>query len=984
MGSHPFSLLEAAGSVRPIAIYHDEAGQVPKLEQQHQAQASRKDQRSDSGVSLLLADMANTESIYKNELRGLLSCCQSAVSRSQRYPDHLQKQESPASWLEATRGLLEHHDILEDVLGCADEELATVRFSEWAQAAVPYYSRYVKAYHRSGENSQGEARLRRRPLIRIRYLDRFVERLTIAVSTRDEPYTKELIENLAIAKHRLAEELASARRKDDAERRNADLTSVSFAQTRHIVTLEPVASGFDLSHAVQRLRTSITLKHPKNHGLENVEAELVGLAETGRLEKRKSSYSLEECSALALCKMENVGRSLMFPPFRRGELQLKSEADDEKVVLAMNGKPIEIELIIADGSWRALLADFFGKGSENIDPQSRFGKEHAKKMTAPTGHHGLGISTSMLRSPQGAEKSLQPTNQFLHPYRLAERSGPASRKPAELISLEDGGIVPFSLGALPEHVRNSPAISRQRSVESGEKTEKASEKATETAAETSNETSDEKAVRKFDPASFGREYEDAFITPQTTASDKKARRKSIFNILSFTKKKPAKAPELVSPGQDALGVSQLAGASQSTATLVTTTTETTLKAEKAEVKADKVEIEPKPETKAQPTSSKNIKNLSIEKPSQPSSSLNSPFAITPVPAEKIKLTDQELQMIESGTTLCRLPARISQWNGSRWALIGNTELMLVVILSGSSGLLLGYDADEFDLRSDSPEPLIRLNLLPTMVTRRSTSLDIHIKTNETSTLVRAKTETRTDAILQSLEAIKRDSRRSILMSTTKKSFSSSSSTQSFFSQSNSTASTSMTSIESAGASLQSPLDQIKESSVIGLDIVALGKPSMMAAKQQISKNQSSPSIVSAISPISDKFSSSKTSLATSSSRSKRPLKERVFAGQPELLLFTSSSALIQNTNSGKPSVASVRMTSFIALPNFYHLTLQSQEADLDIVVSAKSFKKSAKNKVLINTVDYGSKKQVDQVEFDLCLELKNKKEASSFTKLVFA
>lgn len=175
------------------------------------------------------------------------------------------------------------------------------------------------------------------------------------------------------------------------ELENADMSTFYFSKVRHFDTLELVSGTIDTSLIIDRAYFQLDLQHP----LQSMQTDIEALVLIDRVHKKPYG--------LALCTLEQPGRSLMFPLFRNGELILKDNSpthitmiccpcENPKTVILRSRDPEQINIWI----WK--LESIFGKNT-NEDVSVDLG-------SSQRGSFGLGISMSNSSSASSLDNNL--------------------------------------------------------------------------------------------------------------------------------------------------------------------------------------------------------------------------------------------------------------------------------------------------------------------------------------------------------------------------------------------------------------------------------------------------------------------------------------------------------------------------------------------------------------------------------------------------
>jgi hypothetical protein len=212
-----------------------------------------------------------------------------------------------------------------------------------------------------------------------------------------------------------------------------------FSKVRHFDNLELVSGTIDTSLIIDRAYFQMALQHPLNAFETDIEALIL----VDRIHRKPCG--------LALCSLEQPGRSLMFPLFRTGELSLQDNSPShinlsccpcqaKKVISLRSRDPEQIS------TWIWKLESIFGKSATvspylptptNITPPSSSPPSSSNRDS-----FGLGISMGVTRSTSSLDNNLLD-------HQAAQVSEAYPSPPSERISLSDSPKIQHDLPSSP-------------------------------------------------------------------------------------------------------------------------------------------------------------------------------------------------------------------------------------------------------------------------------------------------------------------------------------------------------------------------------------------------------------------------------------------------------------------------------------------------------------------------------------------------------
>ncbi|QPG74266.1 hypothetical protein FOA43_001591 [Brettanomyces nanus] len=342
-----FSIQEVAGGeesrsqsrvhslVHPSEIYEGQLANSQSFGTLSMASSSKCPPSTDT-LKAHLEEFKNTEARYLEELKVLLVVFDSFdpcfdnyfdCSNQDGNPDLIKmRQQQNSDLIKLVSKLLKHHtNLVNGILSSSSSDVGLIllRISEWSLSVHSLYADYVASYRLDLDTAKTEITLRRTPLLEIRKISQLLDSLKRNIYCLDaQPQIRlqDLISNLELSSQRFQRTLDKSYNKDQSERVRV-LSNVNFSSVKSFTTLSSVCSHFEAGSLEAIFTSELFYKNDKlNTAVNFQKAELMFL---------KSSTSTN----LALVKIEDQCRSLLFPPFRHGELEFDEEVEPSVLLL---------------------------------------------------------------------------------------------------------------------------------------------------------------------------------------------------------------------------------------------------------------------------------------------------------------------------------------------------------------------------------------------------------------------------------------------------------------------------------------------------------------------------------------------------------------------------------------------------------------------------------------------------------------------------
>ena len=205
--------------------------------------------------------------------------------------------------------MLSKHQQLDYMLHLSDYHAMLVRISEWGIDVNRLYLEYLQSYKLDINQPKTEVKTRRRPLIRIRYLNNFIKSLkSVIIQMGEQPYSAELLSNIEIIIFKLSECLEQARTLDESERKKWE-NFVHVSSAKDIVLLRSVCVNmgqecFNFVSHICHLRYS-NKSQKAALDFPNIEVQFITSSQN---------------KSIAIIQKDFSGKNLLFAPIKQKEL----------------------------------------------------------------------------------------------------------------------------------------------------------------------------------------------------------------------------------------------------------------------------------------------------------------------------------------------------------------------------------------------------------------------------------------------------------------------------------------------------------------------------------------------------------------------------------------------------------------------------------------------------------------------------------------
>ncbi|GMM29840.1 hypothetical protein DAMA08_025850 [Martiniozyma asiatica (nom. inval.)] len=266
--------------------------------------------------------------------------------------------------------LATHHSNLGKILELDDINIIFYNISKWMTSTDQLYSEYMDYYKLDINQPKTEIRIRRRPLIRIRYLSNFVKTLKDVVMFFEvREFTSDLLSNLEVSFFKLAKCLERARLLDESEKSRLD-TEILTSSCKDIFTLQSICVNLSLKDiAPNSYKCQLFYLHKAQKvslNFDNIEV-----------------FSMERLGVphIIIVQNDNATKNLMFSPIRLNEFQYIKQVDVNSYQFDHSSRDVQLYFTVQGDTLLNILFKIFPK----IEADNKF----------LDSSFGLGIKTSV-------------------------------------------------------------------------------------------------------------------------------------------------------------------------------------------------------------------------------------------------------------------------------------------------------------------------------------------------------------------------------------------------------------------------------------------------------------------------------------------------------------------------------------------------------------------------------------------------------------
>ncbi|VEU23071.1 DEKNAAC104275 [Brettanomyces naardenensis] len=343
-----FSIQEIVQSEenRSSQIYEDHSFVTPSSSQNFSISGTSSPVDSSYKFATQLMEFKTSEIQYIDDLKVLLTILDSFDSHFDNYFDgshedddcYLQRTRElkNSKLIDIVKSLLHQHEKLGQILdNDSDLGVFLLEFSRWSLNVHPFYSSYMELYRLDIGAARTEVELRRVPLVQLLRISRLLEvakrSIYYCLDSQSQMKLQDLVSNLELASQRFSKALQLSRSMDHRERERI-LSLVNFSSVKSLTGLLPVCSNIDFGSTKEVFSSELFYKNDK-------------LATAVNFQKTEMVFLESKSPSLALVKVEENGKTLLFPPLRQGELVFCKEVE-RSVYLLKHCLSKDVELYI--------------------------------------------------------------------------------------------------------------------------------------------------------------------------------------------------------------------------------------------------------------------------------------------------------------------------------------------------------------------------------------------------------------------------------------------------------------------------------------------------------------------------------------------------------------------------------------------------------------------------------------------------------------
>lgn len=314
----------------------------------------------ESPISTLLYEIRTSEAAYRDQLTKLLGCCSPL------------KRQVANGFTNSVRKLIAYHTDLVRSLDHSDEVESIQNFILWVKNAIPVYQNYIHNYQLDINSLNTEVQLKKSPFVRINQLSKFFNKIVDI----NESYPQFQIDFDCLLLKNLLKLIEMARDKNEMENLRIDLNTLLFDKVHSLnLDFNKTVGYFQLDQCIKRDYFKFDLIHPRCIHTDYL-VEVFQLSD----------------NTIAICSVESVGRSLMFPALKPQEFELIQ--NDLDIIHLNNEDGVELKFTCPDRSqlsyWNDIFENLFS--SDHIhDSINKFNERHYKLTELKNAKIGLGL-----------------------------------------------------------------------------------------------------------------------------------------------------------------------------------------------------------------------------------------------------------------------------------------------------------------------------------------------------------------------------------------------------------------------------------------------------------------------------------------------------------------------------------------------------------------------------------------------------------------
>lgn len=218
--------------------------------------------------------------------------------------------------------MISKHTEMGEILKLPQTDTILMTLTNWSDGITEIYTNYIGFYKLDVSQCKTEIKIRRRPLIRIRYLnDLFKSLKEIIILMGEKPYTASVLSSFEILIFRLTKCLELSKEKDDFEKKKCE-NELYTINAKDIVHLTPVFADVRQSHLNKEYLCDMHYVS-QSTTLNFMNISVVTLKDT-------------TIDQLVILQRDTFGKHLLFAPLRKNEftLQMTNEISGKSLVFS--------------------------------------------------------------------------------------------------------------------------------------------------------------------------------------------------------------------------------------------------------------------------------------------------------------------------------------------------------------------------------------------------------------------------------------------------------------------------------------------------------------------------------------------------------------------------------------------------------------------------------------------------------------------------
>lgn len=273
----------------------------------------------ENDVYTILNNYRRSEKDYLVELKTLYSIVKSFDPVYNNYYDDSmeditdemveERKEKNDSFKELVSSLILKHKEVSELLKLPKLDAILLNLVTWSDGMVEMYTKYIEFYKLDVSQCKTEIKIRRRPLIRIRYLSDFFKSLKEAIILMGEkPYTAFVLSSFEVLTFKLTKCLNYSKKTDDLEKHKCG-NELYTTNAKDVIKLTPVLADVRQSQLDQEYFCDLHYIN-QTTTLEFLNITVVTLKNT-------------PIDQIAILQRDTFGKHLLFSPLRKNEFTVK-------------------------------------------------------------------------------------------------------------------------------------------------------------------------------------------------------------------------------------------------------------------------------------------------------------------------------------------------------------------------------------------------------------------------------------------------------------------------------------------------------------------------------------------------------------------------------------------------------------------------------------------------------------------------------------